>query len=284
MLALDRRLPTAARLGRPDALRPLPAALVAGALAALVHGRRSPRLRAARRGDRGEALPGRARPARRCVCLASPRPARGARRAGRARRRRRGCLPPLPRRRPRRPRGQRRPPALPAAPDREPRLGALPRGTSPGRARRRDALRPRLSEPARDRDGGGRRPAHAGPARRARLDLARGGPASPRSSFAGARPRSSPSSRSGRCSRPSFSSGSCPPCRSSRGGAGIRASALLCARARRHAALVPVPLLGPGARARRSCRRCSCSPATSCSSRCSSCCSGHRERAPARSP
>ena len=98
-------------------------------------------------------------------------------------------------------RAQHRPPALAAAADREPRLGALPRRAPPARARRRDALGPRLAEPARDRDRRRGRALSARPARRARLDLA----AAPRhgrgARCAGARRRSSRSSRSERCSR-----------------------------------------------------------------------------------
>ena len=66
---------------------------------------------------------------------------------------------PVPGRRARRRRAQPRAAALAAAPDREPRLGALPRGTSPRRPRRRNALRPRLAEPLRDGNRGDGGPA-----------------------------------------------------------------------------------------------------------------------------
>ena len=178
-----------------------PAALVAGALAALVH--RRDRLGF---GVLGAAIavklyPAVLAPARRRLRLAPPRAPRGARLPGRGGRCRRARVPPLPARGARRRRPQHRPPALAPAPDREPRRGALPRRPPPARARRRDALGARLAEPARDGDGSRRGAAQPRPARRARLDLAAPAGHPPRSSCAGAPRRSSPSSRSGRCCR-----------------------------------------------------------------------------------
>ena len=69
-------------------------------------------------------------------------------------------------------RAQHRAAAVAAAADREPRLGALPRRAPPRRARRRDALGPRLAEPARDRHRRHRGPAQPRADRRPRLDLA----------------------------------------------------------------------------------------------------------------
>ena len=82
------RLPAPARIGRPDALRPLAGDARARRARRARVGARPARLRPPRRGHRGEALPGRARAARALVRLAAARPARGARVPRRARRRR----------------------------------------------------------------------------------------------------------------------------------------------------------------------------------------------------
>ena len=149
-----------------------PAALVAAAIAALVHRRDRLGLRPPRCGRGGEALSGRARPDRDRLRVAPPRPPRGARLSGAVRRGGRARVRPLPRRRTRRRRTQPRAAAVAAAPDREPRLRALPRSPPPRRARRRDALRPRLAEPLCDGNGGDCSPAQPRPDRGARVDLA----------------------------------------------------------------------------------------------------------------
>ena len=178
-----------------------PAAFVAAALAALVH----------RRDRLGFALLGAAVAVKLYpavlvpVALAYVWQRRGRREAlvclGVLRRRRRARIPAVPRRRARRRRPQPGAPALAAAPDREPRLGRLPRRPSPRRARRRDALEPRLAERVRDGHRRHRRAAEPGAGRRPGLDLAQASGRRARSSSAGAPPPSSPSSRSGRCSR-----------------------------------------------------------------------------------
>ncbi len=178
-----------------------PAALVAGALAALVH--RRDRLGF---GVLGAAVavklyPAVLAPARRRLRLAAARTPRGARLPGRGGRCRRARVPPLPAGRARRGRAQHRPPALAPAPDREPRRGALPRRSPPARAGRRDALGARLAEPARDRHRSRRGAAQRRPARRRSSGSGCAGRAPPRSSSAGAPRRSSRSSRSARCSR-----------------------------------------------------------------------------------
>ena len=178
-----------------------PAVLVAGALAALVHGR--DRLGF---GVLGAAVAVKLYPAVLVPVAAAyvwrrRGPARGDRLPRPARGRRRARLPPVPRRRARRRRAQHRPPALAAAPDREPRLGALSRGAPSARARRRDALGARLAEPARDRNRSRGGAAQPGPDRQRSSGSGRAGPERPRSSFAGAPRLSSRSLPSGRCSR-----------------------------------------------------------------------------------
>ena len=168
-----RDVPAPARVGRADAIRPLSG----GARRRRARRARAParpaRLRAARRRRGREAL---SRP-----CSSRSRSATSGGGAAVARRSSASRSAPAvvalaflpflvvaPGRR----RAQPRAAALAAAPDREPRLGALPRRPSPGRARRRDALGPRLAEPLRDgnRSDGGR--AQPRPDRSARLDLA----------------------------------------------------------------------------------------------------------------
>ena len=152
-LALAALLPAPARLGRADPLRPL-ARCARRRRARRARPRARPaRLRPARRGGGGEALPGGARAAR----LAYVWRRRGRREALVCLGLRRGVVAlvflPFLVVAPGRRRAQPRAAALAAAPDREPRLGALPRCAPSARARRRDALGPRLAEPARDRAG-----------------------------------------------------------------------------------------------------------------------------------
>ena len=128
---------------------------------------------------------------------------------------------------PGRSRGQHRAPALPATPDREPRLGALPRRSLPGGldVEMRSGTVPRTCTPP-----GRRSPLSCSPCSSSPPSPGpgSGGRASRRSSSAGARPHSSRSWRSGRCSHRSFSSGS-PAVPLVAGRRGVRASLLLCA-------------------------------------------------------
>ena len=245
-----------------------PTALVAGALAALVH----------RRDRLGFVLLGAAVAVKLFPAVLVPvalgyvwrrRGRREARRLSRALcRGGRARLPPVPRRRARRRRAQPRAAAVAAAPDREPRLRALPGRPSPRRARRRDAVRPRLAEPLCDgnRSDGGR--AQPRPDRSARLDLAAAaGDERGARSLGRRRPRRLRRAREGAVAAvPDLARAG----RSARR-RHPRAARVGAARggARADSALVPVALLGPRARARPACpRRSSCS-ATSSSSRCS---------------
>ena len=253
-----------------------PAALVAGALAALVADRATGSgFGAARCGGRGEALPGRARPARGRLRLAPPRPPRGAR---------------LPRRWPRR--WSRSPflPFLVVAPDGVAhsighQLSRPLQIESLGAALYLAAhhlvgldvemrLGPRLAEPARDWHRRGRASLARSQRSRSLVWIWLRRPGTDEELVRWSAAALVAFVALGKVLSPQFLIWLVPVVPLVAGVRGLRASVAARGRARPDAALVPVALLGSRARARPASVARSCSPATSCSSRCSSCSSG----------